>query len=161
MLAQIKPLFLTVVIAPVLFSLWTSYSLCTHKSCKPFSFKKGSNSQNHYSSDFHQSMKNLCLAKVGVPLPFNAIWKTQKNTLFSKNVLPKTQLWPLFLELASFAELAPILIIKLIKSILLVGVWSPWVHQVLQWLLMYIESRPLMLPPLVKIMKSYILIQNT
>ena len=59
------------------------------------------------------------------PYPLMLFGKPPQNTLFSKNVLPKTQLWPQFLELASFLELAPILIIKPIKPILLVGVSSP------------------------------------
>ena len=157
--------FLAAVIASVLFSLWTSYSLCTHRLCELFSFKKGSNSQNHSSSDFHHPMKKLCSVKGEVSLPINTISKTQTKCHFFKKcapkiafMLPETRIDP---ELASFPGRAPTLIIKPIKPILLVGTSSLWVNQVLLRLLMYIHSKPLMLSSFVKIMQSYNLIQNT
>ena len=84
-----------------------------------FSFEKGQNSQNHFSSDSHHQSR--------IPPPFNAIWKTQTKCYFFQKCAPKNTLMPQCLEQAmSFLvfyfkfrlssvceyELAPILIIK-------------------------------------------------
>ena len=113
--SPIKPSFLAVVIVPVLFSLRTLYSLCTHRSCKLFSLKKGSNSQNHSSSDFHHPMKKSHPAQTGFSVPLKC---APKNAFMP----PVSRIDP---KLASFPELAPILMIKPTKPTLLVGISSP------------------------------------
>ena len=126
------PLTKAVVFGPVPFLFLTSYSLYTQVlqilifidiqyifTNVVFSFEKGQNSQNHFSSDSHHQSR--------IPPPFNAIWKTQTKCYFFQKCAPKNTLMPQCLEQAmSFLvfyfkfrlssvceyELAPILITK-------------------------------------------------
>ena len=74
-------------------------------------------------------MKKLHPAQTGFSVPLNAIWKTQSKCPFSKKCAPKNAFMPpvsrIDPELASFPELAPILMIKPTKPTLLVGTSSP------------------------------------